>query len=400
MTTNTPTRLERDLTSWLSETAMPRTPDYADDILDQTESIRQRPSWTFVRRWIPIPERAPIRPRSALAVALLVALSLLLAAVATFVASRRTPPPPPFGVTGAGLLANTQAGDIVLVDPVTLSARTIVGGEHDDLQPRWSPDGTRLAFLRLVGTGLAVVIVDQSGRTMAVADPVFDIDTDSVQWSPDGRHIAFAAAGSLAPAIHLVDTATGGARRLAVNFAGGEIFWRPPDGRQLAFPLATGTGLGLVSVADGSVSQIPNGGHDPASLRLLGWTPDGNRVLFQDETHDPLRTAVVDVATGALILLDVAYGHISNDGSRVAGLRTPVGETGRLCVIAITGGTCTALAETIGLQGTHGAALSWSPDDRWIGVLGERLWLVDPLGVVPPVAVPADGPASWQRVSP
>jgi len=48
--------LERDLTSWLDDIAVPRTPDYADEILQQTARVHQRPRWTFVGRWLP--ERA------------------------------------------------------------------------------------------------------------------------------------------------------------------------------------------------------------------------------------------------------------------------------------------------------------------------------------------------------
>lgn len=49
----TPTdRLERDLAAWLSDTAHPRTPDYAGDILRRTAGMRQRPGWAVSgARW-------------------------------------------------------------------------------------------------------------------------------------------------------------------------------------------------------------------------------------------------------------------------------------------------------------------------------------------------------------
>ena len=47
-------RLERDLTTWLAETAAPRTPDWTDDIVLATAGLRQRPGWTFLERWIPM----------------------------------------------------------------------------------------------------------------------------------------------------------------------------------------------------------------------------------------------------------------------------------------------------------------------------------------------------------
>src|SRR4051812_50151815 len=103
---NRSSRLEQDLTDWLRETAMPNTPDFTDEILDQTARIRQRPRWTFVGCWLPLPE---VRPRifggsrrMLAAAALVVVLALILAAVAVFVGSRRTLPRP-FGLAGAGL---------------------------------------------------------------------------------------------------------------------------------------------------------------------------------------------------------------------------------------------------------------------------------------------------------
>jgi hypothetical protein len=136
-----------------------------------------------------------------------------------------------------------------------------------------------------------------------------------------------------------------------------------------------------------------------SDLRPLGWTPDGRRILFQDDSS--LRqTVVFDVESGARIHLDVLFGHVSNDGTRVAGVQ-PNGEAGgQLCVIAITGGTCDAVPGTVWVAGPHGASVSWAPDDRWIALLGDSLWLVDPSGVVPPRAVPGDGPGSWQRIAP
>ncbi|HLO36442.1 MAG TPA: hypothetical protein VK194_10185, partial [Candidatus Deferrimicrobium sp.] len=134
-------RLERDLSAWMSETAMPRTPDYADEILDETARIRQRPRWTFVRRWLPLPElpwSAAAGRRVALTGLLLLVLALILAAVAVFVGSRRTALPAPFGNAGNGLVATSAGGDIVLLDPATGAARSIVKGDSVDEHPRWS----------------------------------------------------------------------------------------------------------------------------------------------------------------------------------------------------------------------------------------------------------------------
>jgi len=397
-------RLEQDLTIWLSETAMPRTPDYADEILDEVAHIRQRPRWTFLRRWLPVPEiawNAPVGRRTALGGVLLLVLALLLAAVAIFVGSRRPPMPPPFGLAANGLLVSSHDGDIVLVDPDTLTARTIVAGIYSDEHPRWSLDGTRLAFLRQTGSGQAIVIADDSGRILAITDEFANPDSDSVRWSPDSRQIAVVANGAPGRAIYLVDVATGLTRKLKSRYVDGEIFWRPPDGGQLLAKAGNyGERLGLVSTADGGIADVPTGSFDGHVLRALGMTPDGRRALFQDDMAERPQTIVVDVETGADIHLDVAYGHLSNDGTRVAGIDVTDDSGGRLCIVPITGGSCNPIDQPVAVEGAHGAALSWSPDDRWLALLGDTVWLVDPDGIVPPREVAADGPGSWQRLAP
>lgn len=401
---NSTARLERNLTDWLSETAMPHTPDYADDILEETARIRQRPRWIFLRRWLPLPELqwvAVVGRRVALTSALVLVLALLLAALAVFAGSPRPSPPAPFGDAGSGLLATSANGDIILVDPSTGSARSIVTGETDDAHPRWSRDGARLAFLRRTDRGLAVVIAEADGRIRSISDSFTSLDTDSLMWSPDGRHVAFAGDSSTTAGIHLIDTATGATRALGVSYDGFEIYWRPPDGRQLLFRSGGSEGgLALVSIADLSVVRVPTGDADPHSLRPLGWTPDGRSILFQDDGLPPYRTVVVDVESGAQTRLDVAFGHVSNDGTRVAGVQLNGDVGGPLCVVAIIGGTCKVLDGTVPVEGPHGAALAWAPDDRWIALLGESLWLVDPTGVLPPRAIAATGTGSWQRMAP
>jgi hypothetical protein len=228
-----PTRLERELMDWLSETAMPRTPDYADDILATTSRTHQRPRWIFVRRWIPILNvgvASPIAGRTALrGMALLIVLGLLIAAVAAFVGSRRSVPRP-FGAAGNGLIAYDQAGSIYVFDADTLASTRIVGGTAANHHPRWSLDGTRLAFIREGRLGQAVVVADATGLVVSVSPAVGNIDSDSIMWSPDGRQIAIAGDAGGGRAIYLVDAVDGALRQPDLPYDTLEMYWRPPDG--------------------------------------------------------------------------------------------------------------------------------------------------------------------------
>jgi Tol biopolymer transport system component len=394
-------RLERDLTDWLRETAMPHTPDYADEILDETARIRQRPRWTFLGRWVSLPDPRPTATvggrRIATVVTLLLVLALILAAVSAFVGSRQALPAP-FGRAGTGLLVVSQAGDIVVIDAARDVARRVVAHPDVDSDPHWSPDGTRLAFLRQSSHGVVVVIADATGHTLAVSPPFAGTDPDSLTWAPNGRLIAIAASERETQQVHLIDTATGASRQVAVDYEGFEIYWRPPDGRQLLFRTRDfPASLGLVSIEDGSVVRVPTGGTNRDSLRPMGWTPDGRAVVYQhDVGADSGQTILVDVQTGAKTRLDVTFGHVSNDGTRVAGLNS----AGQFCIVTIGGGSCDPIDDAVVVDGTRGASVSWSPDDRWIVVSENPTWLVDSLGIVPPRIVADGGPGAWQRTAP
>lgn len=400
------TRLERELTDWLSETAMPQTPDYADDILDETSRIRQRPRWSFVGRWLPVENVSRIAPvagsTAVRGLALIVLMALLLVAIATFVGSRRSVPPP-FGPAGNGLLAYDQAGAIFLVHPDTLTSQRIVGGSGVHHFPRWSLDGTRLAFVRETTAGQVLVVSDKAGRVITGSEPFRDVDSDSIVWSPDGRYVAIGANGKLGRAIYLVDTSTGTLRDLGVEYDNFEMYWRPPDGRELLFHTnGTDPGLSIVSLQDGTVRSVTPREIETSSLRPQGWTPDGRAILYQKPIGpDSERTFVVDVQTGEERMLDVMYGHVSNDGARVVGLDAFA--FARPCVVAVTGGRCETVPNAPEWVGTTSAAVTWSPDDRLIAMFGldeASIWIVDPTGAVPPRQVASKSPASWQRIAP
>ncbi len=189
-------RLERDLTEWFSETAVRETPDLAEDILIETSGLRQRPRWTFVPP-LPRPMDRPLVPSGLRTVpqrrlAILVAIAglLVLVAGAALVASR-PPLPTPFGPAANGLVAYAKGGDIFLVVPATGERVSLVVGPDVDRHPRWSLDGTRLAFVRQTASGERLVIVDVAGTVQTVSGgyPLPDVDPDGIAWAPDGEKV-------------------------------------------------------------------------------------------------------------------------------------------------------------------------------------------------------------------
>jgi hypothetical protein len=411
-------RLERDLADWFRETAAPALPYYTDDIVRQATRARQPRRWPFLERWLPMSETMlqPVRLSSPVpwrSIALLALLALAMVAGVALMAGTRPAPPGPFGLANNGLVAYAEEGDIFTVDPATGTRRQITTGLDEDRIPRWSPDGSRLAFLRGPGLSQVVIVDADGGNPVTSVDWIAETDEDGFEWVPDGS--AVAATGrvvlpnQLEPTsrINLVDASDGTVISIGPAYLGFEFAWRPPDGRQLLFAGAgaTGPALLLYAVDTGHVEEVPivlPVGQD--EIRLAGWTADGTRIAYLVGTQgsSTFATRVLDITTGTYVDVPVAYGHLSNDGTRVAGL---VGDHGgEPCVASVAGGECRPIGvRGQGPEGSHHAGMFWSPDDRWLvsrpSSASAAAIMLDPDG--PTIDQPAwlaDGAESWQRV--
>ena len=154
------------------------------------------------------------------------------------------------------------------------SAMTVA---YQGVQPKWSPDGTRLAFVG--GTSdntwdVFVVSLDSG----VITSVTHGGSTERPAWSRDGTKIAFVSnAGSTE--LYLANADGTGVVRLtnAIGFTG-RFAWSP-DGRLIALSLESGSGRDLYTMhADGSnLVRLTTGGGLGGGI---SWAPDGGRILF------------------------------------------------------------------------------------------------------------------------
>jgi Tol biopolymer transport system component len=150
--------------------------------------------------------------------------------------------------------------------------------------PRWSPDGSRIAFVRYG----EVHVADADGsndRKLTVRKPGLHWPASSPTWSPDGTRIAFTGTRD----VFIVRIAD---RRLT-NLTRSDESWRgnftpsfSPDGKLIAFSRSTtafnndifvmranGTGLRRLTKTVGTDGRWGEE-HGPA------WSPDGRRLVY------------------------------------------------------------------------------------------------------------------------
>ncbi|GAB3375109.1 S9 family peptidase [Lysobacter rhizosphaerae] len=189
---------------------------------------------------------------------------------------------------------------IWLIDVASGTQAPLIAGTGSHMQPRWSRDGSRLAYVSTSDGGGAQLYVRWM-KTGAAARVTGLPETPSgIEWSPDGNRIAYsmfvpAEGASLgkAPAkpegaqwaepLQVIDAVT--YRNDGDGYAkpGFEhIFWVPAEG--------------------GAPTQVTFGQHNAAGP--LSWTPDGKAIVFSGNLSKDWERQAVDTDVHVVTLAD------------------------------------------------------------------------------------------------
>jgi Tol biopolymer transport system component len=265
---------------------------------------------------------------------------------------RRRPGEPGLPTASNGAIVFTRADErgqhLYLVEPDGSAVRQLTHGDVFDEAPDWSPDGTRLAFVRWDGAAsrVSLMVMDVStGETRAIAGgPCAQPD-----WSPDGTAIAFSSRVDGNGVIATVSP-TGGEPRVVADdgFASAEDPDWSPDRAEIVFEATRSDA--------------------PSSWDIYGVAPDGSGLRNITETPAPDESEVWPrwSPDGTSILVARGPGVMTGDDVHLYFLITPDGRTIR--------------------QVNDGSSFdqepNWSPDGRYLVFDSDRsgateVWTLD-----------------------
>ena len=221
------------------------------------------------------------------------------------------------------MIVNIYRLNLPVADSVTGKEVRLISSSRWDLQPRYSPDGNRIAFTWL-RSGISAIWTSAGDGSNPVQLTSLGDQTGDPRWAPDGKSIAFGSDAEGQFDVYVVDAEGGAPRRLTSDPSGGMLpswsrdgewiyFWSNRNGLAQIFKMPAGGGPAqVVTAGQGRTMESPDGqwfyferGANHSVWRMPvggGGEEDAEQVL------EPLPEAIYDVVEDGVYFVPPAEG--------------------------------------------------------------------------------------------
>ena len=166
-----------------------------------------------------------------------------------------------------------EHGGIFVMDDNGRNIKQLTQAPNQDIYPRWSPDGKRIVFERVVTPDLQwghLFIMDADGTNLSQLTNNFGINTFP-SFSPDGKRIVFTSDFDGKNGVYVMDLENKDIKKIS-DFLANYPEWSP-DGKHIVF---SNQGNIWIMNANGENAR-----------RLLPPIPEGKRIIRQEPRWSP-----------------------------------------------------------------------------------------------------------------
>lgn len=166
--------------------------------------------------------------------------------------------------------------------------------DADGQYPKWSPDGTKIAYYKTVNGFDQIFVADLNTMTKTQLTSG-NFDNRFPSWKPDGTKIAFATNRDGNFEIYVMNS--DGSNPMRITFHNSAIDTAPawsPDGSKIAFSSNRSGNFDIHVMTSEGASPMPLAAH-PAYDGLPSWSADGTQIVFESDRDSSLEIYRVNV---------------------------------------------------------------------------------------------------------